>query len=245
MSTSDHSLIPAADAIVDERRRYAVFTLAIVALTLPAAYFNGMILQRWGDPQELAENVQLLDQIDREVGDWRYVAEGEPIADYLVEELEIRGYVHRVYENRVTGQRVTMLILVGPAGPLVRHPPEVCYQMRANALLRSDRLTVDLGVRPAQLRLLAYQSASVVEGDFLVAYGFGDDGRWDVPSSPRLAYGGKSYLLKLHVLTDLASEPNSAHPQGLVDFLSVMLPHLNQTLMPQAFRPASPTVPGE
>jgi hypothetical protein len=212
------------DATLDHSRRTWMMTVAVAALTVPAAYYNGVIHFRWGDPAELPEHLAVLDRLPDHLGEWRFVAEGKATSDAVVRKLELRGQMHRVYEHSVTGQRVALLLLVGPAGPLVRHPPEVCYETRANDLLSSEPLAMD--GEPNNLRLLSYRSDSLIDGDFLVAYGFGADRRWDVPASPRLAYGGQPVLYKLQVLTEAADETAEGRPEGLIDFLSNLLPML-------------------
>jgi hypothetical protein len=219
-----------SEVVVDVRRRSQLLTLSVVALTLPAAYFQGTVLQRWGDDAQLGQHVAAIDRIPQQIGDWRFVADGEPIHDYVIKQLELRKYTHRLYEHRQTGQRLSMLLLVGPAGPLVRHPPEICYQTRANQLLRSQDLAIAIESQSARLRLLEYQSSSVVDGDFFVAYAFGADGRWDVPDSPRLAFGGRAALFKLQVLSERSGEPSATRPAGLTDFLGSLLPALNHAV---------------
>ncbi len=202
-----------------------VLTLAVCALTIPAAYFQGHVLQRWGDDHDLQREVLALQEIPTQLGQWRFVEDGVPLAASAQAKLQVRGYCHRIYEHPVTGQRVALVLLVGPAGPLVRHPPEICYQTCANRLLASEPLRIDAGGQVAELRRLRYQSAGAVDGDFVVAYGFGCHGVWACPVSPRMSYAGQSALYKLHVLSDMTGESALT---GLTDFLQQLLPALNQ-----------------
>lgn len=225
------------ESIAVHRLRVSL-VLAVVALTVPAAYLHGVVLHRWGDHRDLQAHVEAISRVPDQIGQWRYIADGKKISERLQQQLELRGSVHRVYEHSATGQRVSVLLLVGPSGPLVRHPPEICYQARANRLLLSRPIQVDTGDGTAQLRLLSYESNSSIEGDFYVAYAFGADGVWDNPASPRLAYAGRPVLYKLHALTDMVNESASPAPEGLSDFLSHLLPVLNEQL-PSGRRPAN------
>jgi hypothetical protein len=227
---SQSALVPVYDSDVEQRRRRLALVLAVFALTIPAAYYSGIVLLRWGDPMDLSRHLSTLDEVPDQLGDWRFVAEGKPISPSAMDKLQVRGHLNRVYEHPGTGQRVALLLLLGPAGPLVRHPPEICYESSANSLLSSRPLTIDLGGEPERLRLLSYRSESMIDGDFLVAYGFGADRHWDCPASPRRVYGGKPILYKLQVLTDAAAERSSADPQGLADFLRHLLPVLNAAM---------------
>jgi hypothetical protein len=199
---------------------------AVFALTLPAAWFNGQVMLRWGDPADLPGHQAALERIPVTLGQWRMVAEGKPISVLVEKQLELRGYTHRIYEQPATRQRIALLLMLGPAGPLVRHPPEICYESRENRLLESKALTIDAQGRQFRLRLLSYRPVSLVQSDFSVAYGFGVNGHWDVPDSPRAAYGGKPLLYKLQVLT-AATDTSETNSAGLVDFLQHLLPTLN------------------
>lgn len=227
---SGSALVALGDSQVELRRRRFALTLAVFALTIPATYYSGVALLRWGEPSDLSQHLAALHRVPGQVGQWRFVAEGTPLSQAVVEQLQLRGHLHRVYEHPATGQRVSLLLLLGPAGPLVRHPPEICYESSANSLLGSHSLTVDVDGTPQQLRLLAYRSESMIDGDFLVAYGFGADREWDCPASPRRVYGGRPILYKLQVLTDAAAEASVTDPEGLRDFLRHMLSALNAAL---------------
>lgn len=218
-----------AARMTDRRRLRFAIIMSVIALTVPAAYFHGLSLHRWGDHDDLKARTETLSDIPLQLGQWLYVADGKPIRKGLLEQLELRGYSHRIYEHQATGQRIAMLLLVGPSGPLVRHPPEICYQTRANRLLESRPLDIQTGDQTAHLRLLSYESSSSIDGDFFVAYAFGSGANWDNPGSPRLAYAGQPVLYKLHALTDVANEVSPESPDGLVDFLTQLLPALSGT----------------
>ena len=229
-------LTTAPDPVIEQNRRMLLLAVAILALTIPAAYYSGVVLLRWGDPVDMPRHLAVLEQIPDLLGEWRFVAEGKAVSDEVIQKLELRGHLHRIYEHPATGQRVALLLLVGPAGPLVRHPPEICYETSANSLLNSRLLSINVNDHQDHLRLLSYQSDSLIDGDFLVAYGFGADQRWDCPESPRMAYGGKPALFKLQVLTETANESSVTRPEGLMDFLFRLLPVLDVAMTDDSSR---------
>jgi hypothetical protein len=210
------------------RQSRRMLIAAVFAFTVPAAWFHGQVMLRWGDPFDLPRHQAALQRIPTALGDWRLVADGKPVSALVEKQLELRGYTHRIYEQPTTRQRITLLLMLGPAGPLVRHPPEICYESREHKLLASNALTIDAQGRRYRLRLLSYRPESLVESEFLVAYGFGADGRWDVPDSPRATYGGKPLLYKLQVLTAAGTDESETNSARLVDFLQQLLPTLNR-----------------
>jgi len=94
------------------------------------------------------------------------------------------------------------------------------------------------GIQESTLRLLRYESNASFEADFFVAYAFGLRGLWRAPESPRRAYAGEPVLYKLHVLTEASSEGTESVPQGMVEFLSELLPTLNETTLNETTMPA-------
>lgn len=211
------------ETTAERARKVFAFTAALCLMTIPTAYFNGKVLLRWGDHAALAERVAAIRALPSDLGRWRYVRDGEPLSEGLQEQLELRGYTHRVYENVSTGQSVRVLLLVGPAGPLVRHPPEVCYENRASTMGEARDVEIGSDAHPPRLRLLAYADQSYAADNFLVAYGFGAEGHWDCPSSPRIAYGGMPALVKLQVLTDQLDDSSET---GMLEFLEALLPQI-------------------
>ena len=68
----------------------------------------------------------------REFGPWTFVEDGEPLHPEVCRELAIEGYMTRTYKNRKSGAVVRVLLMVGQSGPLLRHPPYICYANMAN-----------------------------------------------------------------------------------------------------------------
>jgi hypothetical protein len=203
------------------------FALALVLLTIAPAIWHGQILRRWGIHDELAYHATTIEELPTQLGAWRLVAKGDPVEPHVREQLKLQGYLHRVYEHAETRQRVSLLLMVGTAGPLVRHPPEICYGSQANRLESSTLLEVEQEGHASRFRLLEFSSRSPVPQDFLIAYAFGSEGQWDNPSSPRLAYAGKPMLYKVQVLTDATRERDRLKPAGMKAFLGALVPVLN------------------
>lgn len=201
--------------------------LTVVAITVPVAIVQGHFVNRWDTHTDLQQIVDTVHQTPTQLGSWHMVAEGKPLSPSVQSALHLAGHVHRIYEQAESGQRLAVLILVGPGGPLVRHPPELCYRSLDRKLLESRRLEFSANGRPQQFQLLRYQGESLARTDFCVAYGFGCERLWSVPAMPRLVYGGKPALLKIQVLID---DPllETLDPSAIVvDFLQQLLPTVN------------------
>ena len=186
-----------------------------VAMTVAAALVNGVYTGRWGEPADLSSAASVVDRLPMQVGDWRAIDEGERLTETIQEELGLVNHLNRIYENAVTGRRVQLLLMAGRPGPLVRHPPTVCYSNRAHEQLGEDRW-VNLSEEDAagRFRLLTYRPARSQAGErFYVAYAHHIGVEWDVPTSPRLTYGAAPSLHKAQVLLNL--EGGESEPKAL------------------------------
>ena len=208
-------------------QRTSLRVIAVLALTVPAALVQGHLLNRWGTQKQLQRSVTAIEQLPNRIGDWHRVSEGKPLSPFVCEALGLAGHVHRIYEHAYSGHRVAVLLLVGPGGPLVRHPPEICYQSLDNRLLDTRSLPLTVDGQPQHFRLLHYRAESASTKDFYVAYAFGCQHQWDAPTMPRLAYGGEPVLLKLQILTDVTSLDDRKLPAQLAGFLEQLIPAVN------------------
>ncbi len=200
-----------------------IVIVSAVALTAVPAYVHGRYRNRWTEPVQMAALARKSREIPDHLGQWDLIGQGKPLPDAVREALELRGSVHKIYRHRQSGQTVALLVLVGPAGPLVRHPAEICYGARANQLLDSE--TIQIGTHTAlhRLKQLHFQSRAGRRESFLVAYAFGCGGRWDVPASPRMAYSGQPALMKLQVVSDVDEDRIDQQRRELRAFLQAVL----------------------
>lgn len=172
----------------------------IAVLTIVPAVLQGRYVSRWGEPAEQATAATALEDFPRQLGEWVAVADGDPLSERIEQELGLEGYMSRIYRNTETGREASVLLMVGEAGPLVRHPPEICYGSRENNMLGSRQTKVaTANGSESDFRLLSYAPSSQLASPFTVAYAWTSDGVWSVPDWPRVAYGGEPVLYKVQI----------------------------------------------
>ncbi|MEO0531284.1 MAG: exosortase-associated EpsI family protein [Planctomycetota bacterium] len=190
------------------RSRY-LFIVAL-ALTVAGALVEGSYSGRWGTPPDLSAAAESIGALPETIGEWQHVADGDRLTKSISNELGLLDHINRVYEHTETGQRVQLLLMVGRPGPLVRHPPTVCYANRAHKQLGEPRwvfATDDRDPTSDRFQLLTYKPARASgEERFYVAYSHSIGERWDTPDLPRLAYGGAPALYKAQTLLNVNSE---------------------------------------
>ena len=198
--------------------RNVIAFILVAATTLPAAWYHGHVTNRWSDNEMIEFHSRELPLVPRKFDQWRVVDEGQPLDQYVIDELGVHAHFNRIYEND-TGDRVTALVMVGEAGPLVRHPIEICYGNRAKKLVNSVDLSIGDSDPPQQFNIRRYEPKSVLEDEFYVAYAFCYDNSWQIPTVPRYEYGGKPVLYKMQVLTNAGDTPERESPAYLIDFI--------------------------
>jgi hypothetical protein len=210
---------------------FAMLAAAVVLTAVPAAV-HGVWSRRWVDPANMAAAAQGVEEFPREFGNWKQRGDDETMPEEALRELQCAGYIDRHYVNQKLGREVTVLLMVGASGPLVRHPPEICYGNQANKLLEDPR---DIPVatsdaRNHTFRFLNYKSAGAASGEFSVCYGWSADGTWEVPEYPRVRFGAAPYLYKIQVLTTDAVPKEGGLPVATSQFLNEFLPLLRDRL---------------
>ncbi len=196
--------------------------MVAAALTVGGAIANGVYSQRWGQPADLSVAGAAIEHLPERIGAWTHVDDGDPLTPFVCRELGLVNHVNRWYQHDQTGRRVQLLMMVGQPGPLVRHPPTVCYANRAHEQLGPEKWIMDPGsAARCRFRLLTYRPSRSEEGErFFVAYGHSTGVGWGAPDYPRLAYGAASALYKVQVVANLSSEESEADVVGdLRDFV--------------------------
>jgi len=174
-----------------------------VVLTVGPAVVEGMYTNRWGTPPDMTAAAARLKDFPREFGPWRYAREGEPVSDMVARELSLAGYISTSYTHRDDGTMVTLLLMVGDSGPLLRHPPNICYANRANEQVgEMTKFQVDATDPPSEFNLLVYRRPQSLTNDrFLVAFSMATGPVWKAPKMPRIEFGGAPLLYKVQLLT--------------------------------------------
>jgi hypothetical protein len=207
--------------------------VSLILLTAVPAIVQGVLTRRWRGAADISGAAARLTEFPSQFGDWQQQGDEEKVPEEALRELQCAGCFNRHYVNQRLGRDVTVIVMVGHAGPLIRHPPEICYGNRANELLAKP-VDVELTTSDSvshRLRLLRYANPRAVSGEFSVCYGWSENGTWDVPAYPRVEYGGASMLFKMQVLTTDAVPKDGGLPTATSRFLNDLLPLLRDQVL--------------
>ena len=183
--------------------KYSV--VAVYVLLFAGTLAGGLVQRRssFGTPPE-----QLLDQaahklarpLPDRLGEWRLLQETE-LEERVADMLRCPAYVNRVYVHDQTGDRVSVIVLVGPSGPIAVHTPEICYSSRDFRIV-SERVPSSLGGDQESSQTfweVGFESTDLSATHLRVLYAWSDGSRWNASQQPRWEYGSLPYLYKIQV----------------------------------------------
>ena len=220
------------------RTNLTIAILTTCTLTIAAGWVEGRISNRWGQSVDLGSAAKRLAVVPDRVAEWDLQL-SEPLDEEVVRMLQCAGHFLRVYNNRRTGDVVSVALLVGPPGPTAAHTPEICYSSRGQTIVEPSVATQS---RPASdpdetLWRMTFRATDVEQRMQRVFYGWsGPDGRWRAARDPRFEYGGQPLLYKIQVAGLLREKSDKEGDDPCRRFLQDFLPVLDQSLFQESSR---------
>jgi hypothetical protein len=205
--------------------KYYCALIAVVAVTVsPAVYLGHQQTVRAAMLEKAAER---LSRVPTQFGSW-LLRDEDTLSESVLHLLGCSSHLCRTYVNSETGEAVALVFLVGPAGPLAVHTPEICMTSREYENLKQSE-PMDIGAEGRNQKFFqTLFRAKTLEGQKLnVYYGWSRDGlQWEAPESPRIVLGPLPMLYKLQVA---CAEPavTAEGPTAAVTFLEELLPLLS------------------
>lgn len=199
------------------------FLLAVA--TLAAGWMHDSMTNRWGPRGSLrTAGERLARPLPERVGNWQLRRENE-IGEDVTRILQCPAYVSRTYEHVETGDVVLVALLLGPAGPIAVHTPEVCYSSNDYSMAserKETAITDSSGGSHAFWEVTA-KSKGIDKPSLRVLYGWSRGTNWEAATWPRFAYGGAPYLYKLQLASPVQRSDAPADFDPCQDFLSQFL----------------------
>jgi len=215
-----------------QRYLFVLSVVCVAGLTLAAGVIHGRMRNRWGVSEQMRAAAAKLEQVPRQVGPWR-LQSTEEMGDVAVNMLECEGYAVGRYVNEQTGEAVQMTLLVGPAGPISVHTPEVCMASDAYKQLGERQRVQIRGSTGSDDAFWAatFRSRNLREDTLRVYYAWSTGGGWSAPNDARYAFAGFPYLYKMQLGSSLPPGTNVATGDPCQQFLQDFLPKAKQLLL--------------
>ena len=202
-----------------------------ITLAVTFVLFGGVGLWNlWGSGRLSAEAIgaaqSRLDSVPMTIGDW----EGKDLGmdDKTVKTTRARSWLNRSYTRAATGETVNVMLLYGDPGDLGAHDPKVCYGGIGFDMAGGYTKRKITGDAPHEFWSAKFEKPMPYGGAFEVWWGWGTEGAWRAPDSPRLAFAQETAIYKLYLQQSL----NPARSETPLDnFLPGFLNELQKRLM--------------
>jgi hypothetical protein len=206
--------------------------LCLALATLFAGWLHGQATNRWGAPPDIQAIANKLERVhDKDVGNWRLQRE-EELDPSVRQMLQCEGKLLRVYQHRETGDVISVVVLLGPSGPIAVHTPEICYSSRDYSI-GQRRKSIDLkdvADRQHSLWDLELKPRRSESPALRVLYAWSPGDAWQATASPRFAFAGAPYLYKLQIAGPTISNSTDSEFDPCQDFLQSFLAALSSHL---------------
>jgi len=201
--------------------------ILVAVLTIVSGMLQGRMSNRWGPTEDMQTAAKQLEKLPTQFGSWQLFSSQE-MSEEARNQLECAGYLYHTYKNRDTGEIVNMVLLLGPAGPIAVHTPEICYSSRAYKQLapRECVTLLDRSNREDKFWRLAFRSTGVKADMLQVYYAWSTGDYWLAAGNPRFSLAGQPYLYKIQLAATVPFyadlKTNDPCKKFLQDFLPVV-----------------------
>jgi hypothetical protein len=187
--------------------RNGLIAILAAGAIIAVAILEGNRTNRWGATEDIQAAAAKLEHIPRDFGPWK--GTDSPIDEKIIRVAEAVGNVSRNYLNSKNGERINILLLCGPTGPIGAHSPEVCYgglgfACRGNPARKSIALTNN---GAASFWTARFEKKSLTDEALRVYWAWSANGDWEASSKPRTDFAFRSVLYKLYLVR--ADEPGN------------------------------------
>lgn len=228
------SLSPPPDRVL---RRVLPVTLAMV-MVLGAGIVHGRWTQRWTVSHAIEDAAVRLRRLPMILGDWQ----GEIVVLDRQQLIVggIAGYIARRYENHLTKETITILVVCGPPGPISVHTPDICYSGAGFEMVRPAEICTlppSTQGRPGTFWEGLLRKPSVplpIDLRILWSWSSSAAGPWEAPENPRLRFASNEVLHKLYVIRQTEAFNKQTEDDPSLTFLQLLLPELARIREPEA-----------
>lgn len=203
------------------------------ALALSLLIGSGVVRSVQADRYEQEQNVEVrspfpLGQIPRSFGDWKVVEGSETVLDPLTTRITgSTDHIIRTYSDQLTGVALSVLILYGPAEPVLPHNPQICYPASG---FRSVGDTIDRGIEVAPGRDASFRSAVFGKSggrlmiQQAVYHSYLYDGTWSPSINDRKIPRHKSGIFKVQIQRRVAEGESRGNDEPIESFIKALVP---------------------
>ncbi|MGL6196826.1 MAG: exosortase-associated EpsI family protein [Thermoguttaceae bacterium] len=218
-----------------DRLMLIIGVIIVLAISIPSTILAELNWGHWGT---FTKKMQLagdsLSEIPRELENWEALEDDEKLDQASVEMLELSNYIVRRYVNKSTGEKVSMIMMVGPTGRIAVHTPVVCFGGRNYEIDPAGPVPVTFNIAGTDeknvMRKAVFRNKAIEGGSKIFYYSLGVGGPWlDIKPSSRSDYRNHRFMYKLQ-LEAFTRDDNTGENDLIARFLREFLPAIDGKL---------------
>ena len=207
-----------------------IAAVVATATMIGTGLLHGYWTDRWQQAIEPAEAAARFEKVAANLGEWE-VQEGE--GKVGIADPALAGRLQRLYVNRRTGQKVSIVLQCGRPGPVSIHTPEACYGA-SGYRLSSKSLTPAPGGTGEFWTADAVRTTAHEEKKDRIYWAWNAGKGWTPADDARITFARAPVLYKLYVMRDLNTLEENFKADPCLDFMQLLLPELDRVLFNQA-----------
>ena len=225
-----------------EKSQYIILGVASVVI-VGSAYVHGVATDRWvkKHSEKLSQYTARLDAVPTEFGDW--VSTPQEVDAEQFEASGCDGHFSRLFENKLTGDQISVFLVSGRGYHATIHTPQFCYKA-AGFDQRADAVPYEFEI-PAMtdkhevVHALFKKDTARETSHLRILWTYAVDGPWRSPRLAKYTYGGEDAMYKLYLIRSVESGVPDIGSDPSISFAKEFLSVLDKALFSQSV----PSVP--
>jgi hypothetical protein len=206
-------------------------TALAAAVLIASGLLHGLQTSRWRISQELRLAAERLKTaVPETLGQWS--GQDQPMDPREASVAQFTGFIKRNYTEAKTGRTVSLLLAVGPPGPISVHTPEFCFVGAGFEEVGEKKRVSARGGNVFWMSDFKPQTGSAES--LRVFYAWSTDGAWVASGASRLDFAASPYLYKLYLVRNIGTPGEPTAGDAALDFAEELLPVLTRNLRPKA-----------
>lgn len=199
-------------------------------IIIGAGLVHGAWTNRWRPNPALQQIIRQFPEVPTTIGTW--TSEEVELDPREMKAAGAVGAFSRRYVDSVTGDVVSIFVILGAPGDIASHTPDICYPGAGFVLGPIEKTKVEIEGASRQADFFT-STATQNRPDSLqrlrLLWGWTTDGSWKAPDDARRAFVSAPALCKIYVVSpDEGEETDPASPRA--EFLSQFLNKLGAAL---------------
>lgn len=217
------------------KSQYLMLSVAGVIIA-SSAYVHGVYTDRWGRQQseKLRQYSARLEAVPTSFGDWTSVPQEVDPEQFKASGCD--ASFSRLFENSVTGEKVSVFLVSGRGYHITIHTPNFCYKaagydMRANPA-GYEFETPGMPEKNEVVHAVFKKVTATTTDHLRILWTYSINGPWRSPKYAKHTFGGEDAMYKLYLIRSVDGATPAIGDDPSIQFANEFLPILNQALYP-------------